>query len=356
MKWTARLVQYGVAAVVFAGAHTAVAAELTKVVYGNPSEIGLSQAPAVVAKALGYFRDEGLDVEIASFKGTGTLLPQILAHRVDIGFLNADTLIISRAPGQSKVPVKFFYNGARSSVWEFAVLADSPYKSLKDLNGQTVGVGAMSWGNMPITRAQFKELGITSPFLPVGTGASAFLALTSKQVAALNLYDTEIATLEAQGVAIRRLPQLPRAQALFSNGFVAHDDMIRDKPDVLKGFGRAYAKATVFCETNPVACVKTYWSEYPNMRPTGEPDKVLADAVKILNSRMSRVLDFPAGEREYGKYDAQVWKDFADALFEGGQISTKEVDVENCYTNAFVSDFSKFDAAAVKAQAAAMKD
>ena len=61
----------------------------------------LSQAPMVAAKQLGYFKEEGLDVELMGFKGTGTLIPQMLAKRVDIGYPNPDTLIISRAPGRT---------------------------------------------------------------------------------------------------------------------------------------------------------------------------------------------------------------------------------------------------------------
>lgn len=333
-------------------------AELTKLIYGNVTSMTLSQAPMVAAKRLGYFKEEGLDVELMGFKGTGTLIPQMLAKRVDIGYPNPDTLIISRDAGKEKLPLKFFYNMTRASGWEFAVLEDSPAKSIADLNGKTIGVGAMSFGNVPITRAQFKNLKIDATLMPVGVGAAAFLALTDKRVDALNLFDAQHATLETQGTKIRRLPQGERYEALFSNGFVAHEDTIRDKPEVLAGFGRAIAKATLFCETNPEACVKMFWKEYPNDKPSGDEAKVLADGVKIFRSRFDKMLVFPKGEepRKWGAYDNKVWQDFAEALYDGGQLSTKSVDVEACYTNAFVPKFMDFDAAKVVAEAKAFKD
>jgi len=333
-------------------------AELVKLVYGNVTSMTLSQAPMVAAKQLGYFKEEGLEVELMGFKGTGTLIPQMLAKRVDIGYPNPDTLIISRDAGKEKLPLKFFYNMTRASGWEFAVLADSPIKSIADLNGKSIGVGAMSFGNVPITRAQFKELKVNATMVPVGVGAAAFLALTEKRVDALNLFDAQHATLETQGTKIRRLEQAPRYEALFSNGFVAHEDMIRDKPQVLAGFGRAVAKATLFCETNREACVKMFWKEYPNDKPNGDEAKVLADGVKIFSARFDKMLVFPKGEepRKWGAYDRQIWVDFAEALYEGGQLSTKDVDVDACYTNAFVPKFSEFDAAKVVAQAKSFKD
>jgi NitT/TauT family transport system substrate-binding protein len=343
-----------VAALVSIGAAASHAA--TKIIYGNVTEMTLSQAPMVAAKQLGYFAAEGLDVELMGFKGTGTLIPQMLSKRVDIGYPNPDTLILSRAPGKEKLPIKYFYNMTRSSGWEFTVPADSPLQSVKELNGKTIGVGALSFGNVPITKAEFKALGIDATMVPVGIGSAAFLALTSKRVDALNLFDAQDATMETEGIAIRRLPQLPRYEALFSNGFVAHEDLIRDKPEVIIGFGRAIAKATVFCEADRAACVKMFWKEYPNTKPSGDEAKVLADGIKIFSARFDKMLNFPEGPRDYGRFDPKVWADFAEALYDGGQLPTKDVDVDACYTNAFVPKFSDFDPAAIRAQAAAFKD
>lgn len=91
--------------------------------------------------------------------------------------------------------------------------------------------------------------------MPVGIGAAAFLALNEKRVDALNLFDAQHATLEAIGTKIRRLEQPERFLAFFTNGFVAHEDLFRDKPQAIIGFGRAIAKATAFCEANREACV-----------------------------------------------------------------------------------------------------
>lgn len=329
---------------------------VTKIVYGNVAEMTLSQAPMVAAKQLGYFAAEGLDVELMGFKGTGTLIPQMLARRVDIGYPNPDTFILSRAPGKEKLPIKYFYNMTPHSRWEFAVLADSPITKIKDLDGKKIGVGALSYGNVPITKAQFKKLGINATLLPVGLGSAAFLALTTKRIDVLNLFESQNATMESEGIAIRRIAQLPQYEALMSNGFVAHEDLIRDKPEVIIGFGRAMAKATVFCEANPKACVKLFWKEYPTTKPGGEEAKVLDAGVQIFSATLKIELSFPPGPREYGKFDPQIWRDFAEALFDGEQLPTKDVDVDACYTNAFALKFMDFDADKIRAQAAAFKD
>ncbi|MGE3993394.1 ABC transporter substrate-binding protein [Pseudorhodoplanes sp.] len=331
-------------------------ANLVKLVYGIPASVTLSQAPIVAAKQLGYFKEEGLEVQIMGFKGSGTLIPQMLAKRVDIGYPNPDIIILSHAPGKEKLPLKFFYNVTRRSSWEFAVLADSPFKTVADLAGKKVGVGGSNWGNIPITKAEFKDLKIDATLVPVGVGAGAFLMLNEKRIDALNLFDAQHATLEALGTKIRRLERLPRYDALFTNGFVAHEDFIRDKPQAIIGFGRAVAKASVFCEANREACVKMFWKEYPDDKPSGDEAKVLADGVRIFSARFDKMLFFPEGQpRKWGAYDPQVWRDFVVALYEGGQLTTKDIDVDACYTNAFVGDFAKFDPEKIKAQAKSFK-
>jgi NitT/TauT family transport system substrate-binding protein len=328
-----------------------------KVVFGTVTSVTLSLGVIVAAKQLGYFKDEGLDVDIVAFNGTGTLLPQMTAKRVQIGYPNPDVLIVSRQPGKDPIPLKFFYNATRESAWEFVVLDDSPIKTLADLKGKKLGVGALTFGNIPITKAMFKEIGADVELLPVGVGAPAFLAFREKKIDALNLFDSQHATLEVQGTVIRRLDMPQKYKNLFSNGFVAHEDTIRENPKMLIGFGRAMAKTSVFCEVNPAACVKAFWEQYPNQKPTNVDEaKAIADGIKIMRARFDKYLDFGgATTRRWGEFPEQSWKDFATALFEGGQLTTANVPVETCYTNALVPEFMKFDPAPIVARAKAAK-
>ena len=142
---------------------------------------------------------------------------------------------------------------------------------------------------------------------------------------------------------------------LFSNGLITHEDTIRDTPKLAIGFGRAIAKASVYCEANRAACVQAHWALYPDQKPAGDEAKALADSIKILSARFDKYLDFDGATassiRRWGEFPPQAWRDFAQILFEGGQLPTKDVPVETCYTNALVPEFMKFDAAAIVARA-----
>lgn len=331
----------------------------TKLTFGTVTSVTLSLGIIVAAKGLGFFKEEGLEVEIVEFNGTATLIPQMTTKRVHVGYPNPDVLMISRQPGKDPLPIRYFYNATRESAWEFVVLADSPLKDLRELKGKKIGVGALTFGNIPITKAMFKEMGMEVgrdlELVPVGVGAPAFLAFREKKIDALNSFDSQHATLEVQGTAIRRLPMAKKYKDLFSNGFVAHEDMIRDDPKTLAAFGRAIAKTSVFCEANRAACVKAFWALYPNQKPTGGDETTnIRNAAKIMDARFNKYLDFEDQKnRRWGEFPPQAWRDFAVALYEGGQLSTKDIPVETCYTNELVPEMNRFDAAAIVARAKA---
>lgn len=331
-----------------------------KIVFGLVSPPGVGHGPLFLARELGYWAEEGLSVEIVVFNGTAVLLPQIINKRVTVGFPNPDPLIISRQPGKDPMPLKFFYNYIRENVWEFAVLADSAVQTLADLKGRKIGVGALTFGNIPLTRAMFREIGMVAgkdyELVPTGLGAPAFLALRERKVDALNLFDTMHTTLELQGTAIRRLKMPPKYLELFSNSLIAHEELIRAKPEPLIAFGRMVARGMTACNVNRPACVRAFWKAYPEQKPAGDEAKAMARDRAILDSRFNKYLAFPkVGLPRWGEFPREGWTNMVQAMLDGGQIQTASIDVGALYTNALVPAMNNFDTAEVIKSSQALK-
>ena len=349
----------GLLACAAAASFVSVAHADEKIILGLVTQPNLTYAPHYMAKGAGYFKEEGLDVDIVPFDGSSTLVPQLAAKRVTIGWASPDIVILTHQPGKDPLPLRFFYNGSRVPPWEFVVPAASPIKTLADLRGKKIGVGSLSFGNVPITKAILHELGMEDgkdyELVPVGAGAAAFLALNRGAIDCLNLFDAAHANLEATGVKLRRLAQPEKFTNLTAHGFVTHDDTIRSQPKMLIGFGRAFAKATVACEAAPKACVENFWRMFPNLKPTeGSEEKKLADAITVLRYGMKKYLVFD-GPRRYGSYTDIGLHNAVEALYIGGQIATDKVDLSTLYTNQFIDEINKFDAAAVAAIASKLQ-
>jgi NitT/TauT family transport system substrate-binding protein len=328
-------------------------APATEITLGQAARTSLTFGPVFAALELGYFREEGIELKVLEFQGTSVLLPQIANKSVTIGFPNADPIILSRQPGRDPIPVKFFFNGARASIWELAVPADSPIKSIGDLRGAAIGVGALANGNVPILKAMLREQGLVLgkdySLMATGDGPLAFRAALNGDVAAYNANDVYVAAF-AQVAAIRRIQLPDKYRNLFSNGFVTHEDTIRTNPKLLAGFGRALTKGILVCEANPDFCVRTFWKLNPSLKPTGGTEaEILARGRQMLDARMAKYTAFPPGApRRFGAFEEQAWRDYIRILVEGGELASSEIDTSTLYTNALVDQFNDFDAEELK--------
>ncbi len=342
-------------AAAMAGFCAQAAAQGEKVVLGLVTQPNLTYAPHYMAKGAGYFKEEGLDVDLVPFDGTATLVPQLSTKRVLVGWATPDVAILSNQPGKDPLPLRFFYNGSRVAPWEMVVPEASAIRSLADPKGKRIGVGSLNFGNIPVTKAMLMELGMEMgrdyQLQPVGAGAAAFVAFNGGQIDALNLFDAAHANLELTGAKIRRVPIPAKYTKVTAHGLVTHEDNIKSNPRLLVSFGRAFAKGMVACDAAPRQCVENFWRMFPNLKPAaGDDEKKLADGITVLRYGMRKYHAFDADKR-WGNYDDQGLRNAVNALHAGGQIPSNTLDVTKLYTNAFIDDINRFDVQAVAAAA-----
>ena len=334
---------------VFSALGSQAAQALDRVMYGVASRPGLANASMYVAEALGFFRDEGIEISSVQFEGTGVLLPQLANKSVTIGYPIPDFVIISNDAGKDPLPIKYFYNVTRVYNWEIVVPAESPIKELKDLRGKKIGVNSLSTGNVPVTRSLLTEAGLKvgSDVELVATpqGPIAINSLKTSRVDALNLFDVFHSEIDVGHFPIRRIALPDRYTQLFGNSFAAHADTVRDNPDLLKRFGRAYSKGLVACYSNPEGCVRVYWRTFPTQKPTtGDDAESMANLVRILVANLDKKL--PAGwpqKREFGYFPPSAWRTNLEILVGAGVVKDANLNLDRLYTNDFVPDFGKFN-------------
>lgn len=352
------LARAGVAALALSCAAAAHAKDTVTIALGIPLTVA-SGGVYGLGKDLGYFDEENIEVKTIVFQGAGALLPQVASKKVTIGLPLPEPVLASHETGKTPLPVRYFYNTIPSNELELAVLADGPIKTIADLRGKKIGVGALTWGTIPSTRALLREEGLTPgkdvDIVAVGVLGSGFLALKEGRVDALNYNSTWTALLELTGTKVHRLPYPPIFQKINSNGFVTHEDTLRDNPDLLVRFGRAYTKAVIACDANPALCAETFWKYQPEARPKDtDPKKALDEAVVLVKKRMNSTLRTPDGSaRVAGEFDLPVIREFVKAMNAAGEFNTADIPVERIFDNSLVQQYSRFDAQAVRKQAQA---
>ena len=317
---------------------------------------GPTDGVTAAAVELGLFREAGIDPEFIVFQGAGAFLPQIAQKKVLIGLPLIEPVLESYDTGKAKLPVTFFYNANPYNGLELAVLASSPYQTIADLKGQAIGVGALTWGTIPQTRAMLRDAGLTPgsnvDIVPVGVLGSGFQALRTGKVAALNYNDAWTRLMEQQGTPLRRLPLKPIFLSAISNAYVAHQDTLRDQPDLLARFGRVVTEISAVCDAVPVYCVKAFWRAHPETRPRPEDEATtLAANLETMQRRTKRMAETAPVP---GQFDLAALRAYVAALHQTGEMASEDIPIERLFSNALVPAFSKFDRETVIARARAV--
>lgn len=329
------------------------------IVFAWSGPISIGYAPITFAQDLGYDKVENVNISTVSLEGSGVAIPQLMNGSVTTAFLTLDPLIVARQPGKPNFDYRFAYNVLRNSIWEISVLDSSPIKSVKDLAGKTIGVGALTFGNIAMTKAMLKQVGVDPnnvQFVAVGVGVPAFQALRTGKIDALNLFDIDDEEMRLQGTKIRLLPLPSDFAGVSSHALPFTNKLMHDRPDLVEKFGRIFAKGTVACNANLVACVHSYWKHYPEEKPAGSDADALKETLPVLQVRLSNMLQWQPGEpHKFGLFSDKDWRAWITSLKEGGQI-TVEPPLDSLYTNQFVDAFNAFDQAAVVRQAKAYKE
>ncbi len=330
-----------------------------KLVFATPSPTSISYAPFAMSFQMGFFKEEGLEIEMVRIRGSGTLIPQVANKSVDIGWPNPDVVIATAQPGRDKLPVKFFYNHLPKSVWEVIVPAASSVRTIANLKGSKIGISRLSSGSIPILQAVLSDAGLNMTndveLVPVGFGGPAFRAIKQGQIDSLFLFDIMHEILQGTGFKIRRLPLAAAHENLLGNGLLVHQDLVKSKSKALIGFGRAITKGSLACIANTPACVRMYWKHYPAKKPRkGSDAKNIAKNVRMLNVRFPRLVPDPKSNR-IGAYSLRPWKEFVDVLAKAGKLSTRNIPVETLYTNELIGEINDFDRGALIAAAKALR-
>lgn len=337
-----------IASGIVAGSGVASAQALKMVTVAAPGPISPSSAAMVAAKQLGFLSQEGLDLDIVVIRGPAQLA-QLIKKNITVAWTSPSWLVVNRQPGKDYAPVKFFYSYNRTNSWQIAVPEKSPIKRLQDLKGKKLGIAIAAGGPVAVTSAILSEAGLKPDqdvkFLVVGQGSAAFNAFKTGKIDAINLIDVRHAAMEVRGIKIRRL-KLPRKYTVIpSASFAAHEDTIKNDPKTLIGFARAVAKATHFCDENPVACIKLYWQVYPNKKPTkGSEAQKLKGQLYILKIRLQNHLRLPGGDESLlGQFTPRAIRTIVDAFYAAKIVKTKNIPPESIFTNDLLLAINSFD-------------
>ena len=175
--------------------------EKSKVAIAVGGKASFYYLPLTIAEQLGYFKAEGLEVEISDFAGGARALQAVVGGSADVVSGAYEHTINLQNKGQM---FQAFVLQGRAPQIALGVSAKTMahYKTVADLKGKKIGVTAPGsstnmMANLVLSRAGIKAGDVS--FIGVGTSAGALTALRSGQIDAICNIDPVMTMLEQKG-------------------------------------------------------------------------------------------------------------------------------------------------------------
>jgi NitT/TauT family transport system substrate-binding protein len=175
--------------------------EKSKVAIAVGGKAAFYYLPLTIAEQLGYFKAEGLEVEISDFAGGARALQALVGGSADIVSGAYEHTINMQSKNQF---IRSFVLLGRAPQIAVGVStrAMPNYRSLADLRGKKIGVSAPGSStnmvaNLVLSRAGIKASDVS--YVGVGTSAGALSALRSGQIDAMSNTDPVMTMLEQKG-------------------------------------------------------------------------------------------------------------------------------------------------------------
>ena len=213
-----------------------------------------------LAQDKGYFKAEKLDLTIDQGEGSAATVTRIMSGNYQAGFGDINAIVQNAAakPGEAPVMVYMLYSRA-----PFALItkADSPIKSLKDVEGKTLGSPA-GGAALKVFTALAKKNGIDEKkvtWLNMAPNLQEQMLLQGQVAASAVFSATSYMNLVTQRVDpdrdIRWFYYGDYGLDLYSNGVMVSAQMVKERPQAVAGLVRAINKAIRECAEQPDACI-----------------------------------------------------------------------------------------------------
>lgn len=320
----------------------ATAQELAPVNIIMPLQRSIGFYPLLAAEALGYFADEGVEVNLLSSDTSLPFVAFLQNGQADIATLDGPETFAAITAGAD---VTVIFEAQQRVPEGIAVPANSPIQSVLELKGKTVGLA--SDRDINTLKWALSSLGSNADDIQtvvVGdAGPTLARALRDNSVAAVVGSLTDWGPIQANGIPVRIITPVEMAQAP-SNNFVVLNTTLQDpaKRKAIVGFLKGWAKGSLVAGIDRDALAAMTKSIVPEEWENEQFANEWLD---------STIVTMESVTEQVGQVQPQSWTNLQNAMVDIGVVPDK-VDLEGHLTDELIAEANDFDRAAIAADVA----
>lgn len=279
-------------------------AQSTKITVGRTTGASGFHIPSYVAMDKGFFAKEGLEAEFVAMTGKALVTAGMSKQVQFVPIPGGGSVAMLKG-----APIKFIVGQSTISLW--TIVTPPEIKRVEDLKGKTIGLGrpgSADYDEGSITLGKFfkMEPGRDYKVISFAGEPERIAGLINGDIQAAIMSLPHAANAEAQGfkILVRTGDYLPR----LGGTVWTHKDIVAEKPDVVKRFIRAIAKAEDFIPAHKEETVKViqkYFSIdqpkiaeaiYNQIKDKFDPDISPELLRNLLESRATPRFGWPEGK------------------------------------------------------------
>ena len=269
--------------------------------------------PLNIAEQLGYFKDEGLQVEIPDFAGGAKALQALVGGSADVVSGAYEHTINMQAKNQPIMSV-VLQGRAPQIVLAVSTKTMPGYKSIADLKGKKIGVTAPGSSTAMMASYVLAKAGLKASdvsFIGVGASSGAIAAVKSGQVDAIANLDPVITMLQRDNLikVVADTRTLKDTQAVYGGPMPAAClytpvKFVQDNPGTTQALANAMVRALRWLQkAGPSDIVKTvpdsyllgdralYLAAWERVREAISPDGLMPEAGPATALRMLQTFE-----------------------------------------------------------------
>ena len=289
--------------------------------------------PFYWAKDKGHFAAENLDVDIKEGAGSGKTVALMAGQQDDIGLADYMLMSVGAAKGMK---IKGLFGVVQDGAWAIISHAERPIKKPEDLIGRTVASTADHKAMLDLLLAVNKipQDKVTTQVTGAATRNTVFVNGQVDSFVSVVIgspLDLVVRAQQGKGKPVYFMPFAEFGIAPMGQGLIAHERMIAEKPEMLRRFVRASARALAeitkrenFEEAVDVA-----------MRLSGAREERRELVKQQWLETVPRLRTKNTEGHPYGWMSEKDWEVSVDILLKTGQID-KPIPTKSLYTNEFV--------------------
>src|SRR5918992_2009053 len=212
------------------------------------SSVSGNMAPLWITHERGFFRKNGLDVQIVFIESGSTAVQSLSNKDVAFAQMAGAGVLQSRLRGSDVVMIAGFLN-----TLDYQLMVDKSISRPEQLKGKAMAVSRFGSSSDFATRYALEKFGLVPEkdvaILEIGTQPARFAALESGKIQAAMI--AVPLTVRAKALGFRMLADLQMLGLEYQHtGLVTTQALIKSRPDLVRNVMKAYVEGIHYYKTN----------------------------------------------------------------------------------------------------------